>query len=228
MEDNTSAPAPTESKVLAVLTQARKDLWNAQVTGITACILEPVRDFILDPLLAICSVLLPPITSFIPGSDTLLSSIISFGIHYGLHVIYRPVPQDEIDMRRRASEDILISNKAGIKLPTFKPPSDLASAFRGAIAFIESAIADVIKVCMDRKKMSKWLQTGTEFKAYMDVSGVGGELEEAIYKPLVRGRLLDNVKILNDIQEEMYAGRCQKISTYSAEEIQAPIQEGKR
>jgi hypothetical protein len=53
-------------------------------------------------------------------------------------------------------------------------------------------------------------------------------VEEAIYKPLLRGRLLDNIKMLNDIQEEMYAGRCHKISTYSAEEIKAPIQEGKR
>jgi hypothetical protein len=34
--------------------------------------------------------------------------------------------------------------------------------------------------------MAKWFQTGTEFKEYMDVSGVGdSELEEAIYKPLV-------------------------------------------
>jgi hypothetical protein len=115
-----------------------------------------------------------------------------------------------------------------MQLPTFKPPSDLISAFRGAFAFTESAIADVVKVCMDRKKMFKWSQTLTEFKGFLNVSGVGGELEEAIYKPLLRGRLMDNIKMLNDIQEEMYAGRCQKISTYSAEEIQTPIQEGKR
>jgi hypothetical protein len=220
--------APTESKVLTVLTQARKDLWNSHVTGITAWILDPVRDFILDPLFAISSILLPPLTSIIPGSDIVLSRIISFGIHYGLHFFYRPVPQDEIDMRRRASQDMLINNKAGIRLPTYKPPSDLASSFRGAIAFAVSAIADVVSVCMDRKKMTKWFQTLTEFKAYMDASGVGGELEEAIYKPLLRGRLLDNIKTLNDIQEEMYADRCQKISTYSAKEIQIPIQEGKR
>jgi hypothetical protein len=228
MEDNANTPPSTESKVLTVLTQARKDLWNAHVTGITACILEPVRDFVLDPLLAICSVLLPPLTSFVPGSDVVLARITSFFVHNGLHIIYRPVPQDEIDMRRRASQDMRINNKAGIQLPTFKPPSDIVSAFRGAFAFTESAIADVIKVCMDRKKMFKWSQTLTEFKGFLNVSGVGGELEEAIYKPLLRGRLMDNIKMLNDIQEEMYAGRCQKICMYSAEEIQTPIQEGKR
>jgi hypothetical protein len=226
MEDNKTAP--TESKVLTVLTRARKDLWNAHVSGITACILNPVRDFILDPLFAMSAILLPALTRAIPGSDNVLSRVISFGIHYGLHFVYRPVPAEEIDMRRRASQDIRINNKAGIQLPTFKPPSDLASAFRGAIAFSVSAIADVVSVCLDRKKMQKWFEALTEFKAYLDVSGVASELEEAIYKPLLRGRLLDNIKILNDIQEEMYADRCRKISTYSAEDIQTPIQEGKR
>jgi hypothetical protein len=41
MEDKKNAP--TESKVLQVLRRVKNDLMNARVTGITACILNPVR-----------------------------------------------------------------------------------------------------------------------------------------------------------------------------------------
>lgn len=34
------------------------------------------------------------------------------------------------------------------------------------------------------KKIMKWFEAVTEFKAYLDMSGVGDELQEAIYKPL--------------------------------------------
>jgi hypothetical protein len=60
----------------------------------------------------------------------------------------------------------------------------LASAIRGALAFIISATADTVGTIMDRQKMMKWFEAVTEFKAYLDMSGVGDELQEAIYKPL--------------------------------------------
>ena len=44
-------------------------------------------------------------------------------------------------------------------------------------------------------------------KGYLDATGVGGELEEGIIKPLWRGRLLDNLKMLNDVQEVMGVDR---------------------
>jgi hypothetical protein len=195
--------------------------------GWIAWILDPVRDFFLDPLFAMGSILLPPLANTIPGADRILSFLISCSL-YGMRLMYRVPAEADLDLRKTARQDMLINNKAGIHLPTFKPPSDVASAFRGAVAFTVSAMADVVSCCMDRKKMAAWFEALTEFKGYLDASGVGSELEEAIYKPLVRGRLLDNVKILNDIQEKMYVDRCQAVSTFSAEEIQRPIQEGKR
>lgn len=183
----------------------------------------------LDPLFAIGSILLPTLVD----ANSTADRVLAFGIAcstFVIRMIYRGPSCEAVanDMRQIARHDRMVNNKAGIKLPTYKPPSDVASAFRNAIAFLVSAMTDVISVCMDKKKMGKWFEALTEFKGYLDSSGVGSELEEAIYKPLVRGRLLDNAKILNDIQEEMYADRCRTISTYSAEEIQDPIQKGKR
>jgi hypothetical protein len=137
-------------------------------------------------------------------------------------------PSLEIDLRRNAKNDILITGKAGIRRLPFTPPSDIASAFRVAVAFVVSVTADLVGTIMDRKKMTKWFEAITEFKAYLDMSGVGEELEEAIMKPLMRGRLLDNVKILNDIQEIMYADRCQAINESSPEDLKEPLLEGRR
>ena len=49
--------------------------------------------------------------------------------------------------------------------------------------------------------MKKWVDALGQLKSYLDASGVGDELEEAMMKPMLRGRLLDNLKILNDYQE---------------------------
>lgn len=144
-----------------------------------------------------------------------------------LRVIYRAPPESVVDLRKSAKNDIVINSKAGIRV-AFRPPSDMASAFRGAVAFLISATADIVGTVMDRKKMTKWFECLTEFKAYLDLSGVGDELEEAIYKPLMCGRLLDNIKILNDCQELMYADRCQGICECSADEVKDDLVMGKR
>lgn len=104
----------------------------------------------------------------------------------------------------------------------------MTSAFRGAIAFTLSALADVASLILDSKKMTKWFQAIAEFKAYLDASGIGGEIDDAVYKPMIRGRLLDNLKILHDIQLEMYAGRCEELGKVPPEKVQAAIVEGRR
>ena len=206
----------------------QQDLWNGQLNQWIAWFFDPLRDFFLDPLFAIGSHLLPPLANKIPRADGVLAFIISCNM-YCMRLIYRaPTDVQDIDLRQTARQDMLVNNKAGLRIPKFTPPSDFASAFRGAVAFGTSAAADIVSVCMDRTKMAKWFETLAEFKAYLDASGVGGELEEAILKPLWRGRLLDNIKMLNDIQEEMYVDRCRAINIYSAAELQGPIQEGKR
>lgn len=250
----TSSPAP--SKVKAVLAKGRKvrrrlhifncyfraradspstlhschdhlkDMWNAPLSGVPAIILGPYRDFVLDPSFAIVSIILPPMTRH-PKLDSIMAHIIWY-LLAPLRLLYRAPPESMTrDLRLNAKNDIIINSKAGIRVP-FRPPSDLVSAFRGAFAFVISATADLVGTFMNPVKMRKWFEAVTEFKAYLDLSGVGDELEEAIYKPLMRGRLLDNIKILNDCQEIMYADRCQEINECSAEELKDDIVQGKR
>jgi hypothetical protein len=204
-----------------------QDLWNGHLSPWIAWFFDPLRDFLLDPMFAIGSHLLPPLAKAIPGADTTLAVIIRCNL-FVLRGIYRLPDEQSVDLRRTARQDIIVNNKAGLRLPKFKPPSDLASAFRGAVAFTTSVVADIVSVFMDRKKMGKWLEALTEFKGYLDASGVGGELDESIMKPLLRLRLVDNVKILNDIQSEMYADRCRAVSSCSADDLKDPLIEGKR
>jgi hypothetical protein len=167
-------------------------------------ILRSDSRFFLDPCFGIWSIVLPSLLG--NGHVDPVAAKILYGIMFPLRLAYPP--SCEIDLRRTARNDILITGKAGIhSILPLQPPSDIASAFRGAVAFAVSVTADLVGTIMDRKKMTKWFQAITEFKAYLDMSGVGEELEEAIMKPLLRGRLLVNVKILNDVQETMYADR---------------------
>ena len=137
-----------------------------------------------------------------------------------LSCVYR-VPPVVTDLRRRARNDLLVTNKeqaAALRgrhgvIPFARPPSDLVSFVRGAIAFGLSVTADLVSAVLDRSKMAQWWEALVEFNAFLVASGVGDELQEAITKPLWSGRLLDNMKILNDIQEVMYVDRPRKIAT---------------
>jgi hypothetical protein len=117
-----------------------------------------------------------------PHVDSVVSTVLYY-LLAPLRVLYRAPTEDAFDLRDKVRNDIIINSKAGISVP-FRPLSDLASAIRGALAFIISATADTVGTIMDRQKMMKWFEAVTEFKAYLDMSGVGDELQEAIYKPL--------------------------------------------
>lgn len=174
------------------------------------------------------TILLPPVGEAFPRIDTVMSLVVRGNV-WLLSFFYRLPDESNVDLRRSAKNDLLVTGKANRRRVAFaRPPSDLASAVRGAIAFALSVTADLVSVVLDRSKMAAWWEALAEFQAFLDASGVGDELEEAISKPLWSGRLLDNVKMLNDIQEELYVDRAQKISTVSAEELRQPLLEGKR
>jgi hypothetical protein len=183
--------------------------------------------------LAVTSILLPPLVARYPYSAPLVRGWIGCQL-YTLRTIYR-IPAGgagassrsrSLDIRSRAADDFL---HGGVyQLPAFQPPSDLKSAFRGFIAFSLSALADIVSMILDSKKMTKWFQAIAEFKAYLDVSGLGGDLDEAVYRPMMRGRLLDNLKILHDVQLKLYADRCERLNVISSDKIKCAILEGKR
>lgn len=224
----------TNFRVLQVLTVGRKDLWNSQYpypVRLFHYVWNPLRDFVLDPLFAIGTIVLPPVVTYVNSTylDYGISSLLSMGI-YVMTIIYRPIPiESHMNLRKAANQDFMINTKAAYHLPKYHPPSDFVSAFRGAIAFTLSVLADILSLLFDHTKMVKWMETLTEFKAYLDASGVTGEIDESIMKPLYSGRLLDNLKILNDIQEQLYLNRQKTIAhTTSLDELKVYILEGKR
>jgi hypothetical protein len=233
---NSSKATPNNhtSCVLQVLTNGRKDLWNSQYPysfRMLHQLLNPVRDFILDPLFAIGTIVLPPILTYLNNKylEYAVSCMLSTSIYF-MKFLYRPIPVEaHMNLRQTAKQDFMINTKAAYHLPKYHPPSDIASAFRGAIAFTLSVSADLVSLLVDRTKMVKWMETLTEFKSYLDASGVSNELDESIMKPLYSGRLFDNLKILNDIQEQLYMKRQSKIAhTTSLEELKDYVMEGKR
>ena len=205
---------PQTTLVMRTLTKGRKDLWNSYYPHtIFRHVLNPYRDFILDPLFAIGTIVLPPIVVYIHNSqyttymDHLLSHLLSISI-YIMKFFYRPIVVEEhMNLRSMAKQDFMINTKAAYHIPKYHPPSDLVSAFRGAVAFVLSVSADVVSLMIDNNKMRKWMETLTELKSYLDASGVSNELDESIMKPLYSGRLLDNLKMLSDIQSELYSNR---------------------
>jgi hypothetical protein len=125
-------------------------MWNDPLSGYSAIILEPYRDFVLDPSFAIANIsILPPVTRH-PHVDSVFSTVLYY-LLAPLRELYRAPTEDAFDLRDKARNDIIIDSKAGIGVP-FRPPSDLASAIRGALAFIISATADTVGTIMDRQK----------------------------------------------------------------------------
>jgi hypothetical protein len=213
----TDAPillTPKTTLVMRTLTKGRKDLWNSYYPhSIFRHILNPYRDFILDPLFAIGTIILPAFVVYVHNQqystyiDNLLSHVLSVSI-FMMKFFYRPmIIEEHMNLRSMAKQDFMINTKAAYHIPKYHPPSDMVSAFRAAIAFVLSVSADVVSLMIDNSKMMKWMETLTELKSYLDASGVSNELNESIIKPLYSGRLLDNLKILCDIQTKLYANR---------------------
>jgi len=179
----------------------------------------------LDPLFGLGTILLPPLGQAFPRVDTILTLLLKSNVWLLSTRFLYPVP-DNTDLLRSAKNDLLVTGKAGRRRVFARPPSNVASAVRGAFAFTFGVAADIVSVILDRSKMTQWWEAMAEFKAFLDASGVSDELEEAISKPLWSGRLLDNVKMLNDIQEELYVDRAQKIDTIK--ETKEPLLVGRR
>jgi hypothetical protein len=216
--DNTPPSTPQTTRVMRILTKGRKDLWNSYCPHpIFRHVLNPYRDFVLDPLFAIGTILLPPIIFYMNNRystyiDHIVSHILSISI-YSMKFFYLPIPVEEhMNLRDMAKQDFMINTKAAYHIPKYLPPSDMVSAFRGGIAFVLSVSADIVSLMIDNSKMRKWVETLTELKSYLDASGVSNELDESIIKPLYSGRLLDNLKILCDIQTKLYANRHMDIA----------------
>jgi hypothetical protein len=196
------ATAPKDDLPLSVsLMTARRVLWKGHPPKILGWFLDPLRIYVIDPVLSIQSVLLPAIL------PTQIGHISSFGVDMCvplLKVLYIQKLEDPNDLGAATRGAIV-----GPSVVAVRPPSDFQSAFQGVISFICSAIGDVAGMMTNPKKYTGWMQSLTQFNTFLRNTGVQAEMEEAIQKPLLCGRLLDNFKILNDIFETHLAGRIE-------------------
>jgi hypothetical protein len=229
--DHATAPSPLRT----VLTQARTDLWAAHPIVFTG-IFSPLRDFVFDPALAISCVLLPPLLNNAPNLDKLAAMALQYTLFLPIKAMYCHIPHKDPATSDRslrgASRDAILRTGPNVgKVPKYQPPSDLRSAFQGGISFAVSAVGDIVGVMTNPRKMKKWVDALGQLKRFLHASGIGDELEEAMMKPMLRGRLLDNLKILNDWQETFDADRPQKAKLAvggDAKDIKDEIREGHR
>ncbi|KAL7484856.1 hypothetical protein ACHAW6_010470 [Cyclotella cf. meneghiniana] len=225
--EHIKSPSPLRD----TLTRARSDLWRAHPLFL-AFIFEPLRDFVFDPALALCCVLLPPLLKNSPNLDKCIAKILALLLFLPIKFLYSHVPRqqdnDTASVLSQSHEAILQMRTT--RMPKFQPPSDARSAIQGAISFVVSAMGDIVGVMTNPQKMKKWVDAIGQMKAYLDATGVGDELEEAVMKPMLRGRLLDNLKILNDIQEQQDADRHiqAKLEGSAGTDLDGHIREGFR
>lgn len=198
------------SSVQVSLTTARRVLWKGQPLKPLAWALNPCRVFVFDPMLAIQVALLP---LMVPTSiDPYLAACVDvLGISL-LSCLYLQKKEENAAADGSNCDVVRNAAKTAIIQPSVvavRPPTDFQAAFQGAVSFVTSAIGDVAGLISNPKKFQGWVAALGQFNTFLQQSGVGGEMEEAIQKPLLGGRLLDNFKILNDIQEIHHSDRIE-------------------
>jgi len=217
-DDTMSKPATSAPRfnLAAVLTQARRDLWSAQPWWPLGFVLRPIRLFVWDPWLAITSILVPPLVPSVV--DTALAHVCRYTTLPLIHVLYPKTNMalaSESSNQSSATTKTMQSTAKNTLLHTtphvvaLEPPSDLQSAFQGSVSFIISAIGDILGAFTNPSKLKGWTKAMAQFNGFLESSGVAAELQESLIKPLWQGRLLDNLKILNDIQLAQFANRAE-------------------
>lgn len=184
-----------------------------------------MREFVIDPYFSILRILLPPLTDAFPSCTPIITGSLNCQLYFMR--LFFPATSEDRSLRSRAVNDLRINCRPK-RLPKFKPPDDISSAFRGAVAFTVSVLADIVSLTLDQRKMNKWWQALIDFKGYLDTSGIGAEWDQAISKPLSGGRLLSNLKVLHDVQLELYSDRAKQIASISDDKVHSAVLEGRR
>jgi hypothetical protein len=191
-----------ESPTSVSLTTARRVLWKGHPIKLLSWFLDPLRIYVFDPVLAINSVFMPVI---LPRSiDPIFALSVDMVVPI-LRLLYIQKLEDPNDFVSATRNAIV-----GPSVVVVRPPSDFQSAFQGGVSFICSAIGDFAGILTNPKKYTGWMSSLTQFNTFLKSTGVQAEMEEAIQKPLLYGRLMDNFKILNDIFEQHLSDRIER------------------
>lgn len=205
--------SPSALRVVLTDADARHDLWTAQ-PPLLYSVFDCLRNFVFDPALAVSCVLLPPLLH--PAVDKAIAVFLKVAIFFPLRTVYcrKSFPSDiQTQLRagsaRDLSRSVILQPSSDVRsrMPRYHPPSDSRAAFLQSVSFAVGAVGDIVGVLLNPTKMKHWADAMGQMKAYLDASGVGDELEEAIIKPMLKGRLLDNLKILSAVQEKQNSNR---------------------
>lgn len=221
------------SPVRIALANGREALKNAKLPGPLGFFINPISGNIVDPSLGVTSQLLPAITAVIPFADTVVAAGIGIpfeAIRFGYGLLPFREDQDVADMREVATNNFTVDTEANsLLLPTVtKEPSSPVSLFRATIAFGMSATVDIVGALLNPLKVFRWTDAIVQFMSYASMSGVGGGLVDGLVKPALGGRLLDNLSILHQVQEENDHEIRQNVKENSTAKIRVEVKEGKR
>mmetsp|Transcript_400 Transcript_400/g.520 ORF Transcript_400/g.520 Transcript_400/m.520 type:complete len:487 (+) Transcript_400:327-1787(+) len=147
---------------------------------------------------------------------------------YGVIPSRRNASSTSTHLRRASRMSILNQSLTERYIGYVKKPTDMQSAARSSIAFMCSVAFDIISAVTNPSKMKRWIEALSQFRAYLKISGIDAELGEGVTKPLMRGRLFCNLKILNDIQEVDIADRYDRVKECGQEDIEQEITDGTR
>jgi hypothetical protein len=191
-----SAPPPPPSALSVVLLQARRDLWSAQPPQLLAFCLNPLREYMLDPSLAIGFLILLP-ALLPPKLDYFLAKMVSHSWLVMIHFLYRNTREDNArspntipadTLRTAATNSLLQGSRGGGNSSNsrtsrhvrkyMKPLSDWTTLIQWGVSHAKSSMASIFGLLVNPLKIRSWVDAMSHFNAFLEASGVGGELQE--------------------------------------------------
>jgi len=229
LEETVVAPPPPASQTRLVLIEGRKDLKNAQPP--LGFLFNPLRAALLDPSLALASIIVPGVVTAVPMVDQMTATAINipFSIaKFGYGLLPFRGDSRQIDLAMVAQNDVFSTQAAGSSpLPPLLAPKSLQNLLQVSIAFGLSAAADVANAIVHPAKATAWIVSLWQFFRYLDSSKLDKNLTDAIVKPFYGGRLVDNIHIYRKIQESA-EHRVHRVKRFRRSQIQTNINEGSR
>jgi Lipase (class 3) len=228
---------PSDPLTLA-LRDARRKLWKTPPRYLPR-LFSPLREFVLDPGMAIAGTILPLTTrNAFPWVNALLARVTLWMLIPVLQFFYRYPTAVYINERRksRMNQDMKMASrvavnrdlKRGSRFSLLRPsigrviliqrPSETKSFFYIVQSFIVNIIADVFGALSNPTKYQVWVDACTQLQSYLIATGVSAELYQAIIDPLLQGRLLFNIKVLANIQERHLCVDRPKAAQFPMEE----------
>jgi uncharacterized RDD family membrane protein YckC len=187
-----------ESEVRQALEQGRAHLQCVHATGITGLFFNPFRSLVLDPSLAVASAVVPPVVSVVPFVDGVAANIVRLPFAVA---------------------------RIGCNLVPF-------CEFIPQVPNLTDVAQNDISCTLDISKAVSQLNLVDSLRCVKNLSqSLGITASDMLDDPLrdeYNGRLSDDLKILQRIQEDMRNDRWRETSRFQHMEIQNDINEGSR